>query len=423
MELLEAESPVPQDEAWKSILALLPPGPELERWARTTGAIRRRRGVKRASDLLRVALSYAFCNLTFKSASAWCRANRSADLSKWAVLRRLKGCGRWLEFLIVEKLKERMPPVPLQGLAIKLIDASRVAPEGSRGESWRIHAAYDPWGGQLVDIHITGDEGGERLDRFTVKQGDLVVADRTYATRRGLAHVVASHAHFLVRTNWQNVPLETEDGQPFDLFAALRSLKGLVPGEFAVRTVPDKRHGIRGVECRLVAARKPPEAAEAAREKVLAEAKRKGTNPDPRTLEACSYILLLTSVDSRTLDMGQILALYRLRWQIELTFKRLKSLLKVDVLRNRNAETARAAMAAKLLGALLVEDLATRAAPGANWSLTQLFGDVLRQAIMGAEAVNRLLTDPLLPTNWLREPPRNRQQQCQVTKALLLDLA
>lgn len=413
-----AQSP---DEVWYALLALLPPGPELERVARTTGAILRNRGVKGAQGLLRMALCYSLCDLSFKDTAAWSNANRSASISKWGVLHRLRQCGDWLVELVSQKLATQAPTVAFGGFSLKLIDASRIAQPGSRGETWRLHAIYDPWSSRLVDLQLTGNEGGERLDRFGFSPGDLVVGDRGYAHRRGLAHVAECGADFLVRMNWNNVPLEHRDGEPFDLFSFLRKLKDEEPGEIVLRTAADARHGIASTPCRLVAVRKPEAAAEATRQKALAEAKKQKRTLASETLEACSYVIVLTSVETCRLDAVQILAIYRLRWQIELLFKRLKSLLKLKNLRTRNTETARAAIAAKLLGALLIQELASKARAAADWNFTQMIAKALQNGVLGCEAVKRLLNNPALPISWLSEAPRTRQQQCLVTKALLLD--
>ena len=50
-------------------------------------------------------------------------------------------------------------------------------------------------------------------------------------------------------------------------------------------------------------------------------------------------------------------AMYRLRWRIELAFKRLKSLLHIDRLPAKDKNLARAWIFAHLIAALLIEDL------------------------------------------------------------------
>ena len=60
------------------------------------------------------------------------------------------------------------------------------------------------------------------------------------------------------------------------------------------------------------------------------EAARKQTALDPRSLVAAEFMILGTSLPTEGYPAGEMLMVYRLRWQIELAFKRLKSLLRMD---------------------------------------------------------------------------------------------
>ena len=407
-------------DAWHALLSLLSPGPELERLARTTGALLRKRGVREAPDLLRVALSYGFCGLSFTGAAAWAHSNGSGKLSKSAVLRRFQKCGSWLEGLLASQLSAPLPDELVAGMRIRLVDATRVSAPGDKGRSWRIHAVYAPWERRLQQLQITDHKGGERLDRFAVQSGDLIVGDRAYGGRRGVAHVVDGGGHFLVRSTWNHLPLESLDGKPFDLFEAFRGLPEEGPADFECRTVPDARNGIPSVRCRVVATRKTAEAAEAAQKKILAEAKKKGYQVDPRTLEACHYFFVVTSVPAQTLTPEQVLTIYRLRWQIEIEFKRLKSLLNLDDLRSKQPATVRAALAAKLLGAVCIEQLAAQFPDTQDhWTLTGLLKESLRQAILGQQAATRWLQNTAESTTRLRGDSRRRIPQCNAARALL----
>lgn len=403
-----------QGDVWHALLALLPPGPELERRARTTGAFRRKRGVREATDLLRVALSYGFCGLSFDSAASWARANESAQLCKAAVIRRIRGCGEWLEGLLLEKLSARLPNAQLGGLKVRLVDATRVSQPGSKGAAWRVHACYDPVSGKLCELFISDSKGGERLSRFTVQPGELFVGDRSYGTRPGIAHVVKSGGLFLVRTTWHHTPLESMDGTRFDLFATLRRLTGEDAGDFDVQVAQDDRHALGPIPCRLVAVRKPAEAAQAAKERILKEAKKKGHKVDPRSLEACEYFFVLTSLPRDEFAADAVLSLYRLRWQIEIEFKRLKSLLHLDDLRAVTPKSIRAALAAKLLGAALIQELVDGPkADTRHWTLSLVIYESVRQAILGAQACAKWLT--VQSARALLPPPDSRARQSQTT--------
>ena len=333
-------------------------------------------------------------------------------------MRRLRGCATWLEELLAYKLSQRLPTAPVAGLHVRLVDATRVCTPGSKGESWRIHAAYDPWLRQLVQIKITDNTGGERLDRFDVQPGELLVGDRAYGRRPGLAHVVAQGGDFLVRITWYHVPLETREGQPFDLLAALKELPQDGIGEFEVRLKPDERHAVPGIACRLVAKRKPDKDALEAKRRAKIVAKKGGHKLDDRTLEACEYFFVLTSLSPTVASAEQVLALYRLRWQIELEFKRLKSLLKLDDLRAKTPSTVRAALAAKMLGAVLVEDLVALRRNGArHWHLTQIIGECFRYSILGSQAAVRWMMQAT--TKHTRARKATRVLQCEATRALL----
>jgi hypothetical protein len=229
---------------------------------------------------------------------------------------------------------------------------------------------------------------------------------------------VRQGGHFVVRTTWHHAPLEDAGGGPFDLFAALRKLKGKQVGDFDARVAADERHGFAAVPCRVVAVRKPAEAAQEAKSRILAEAKKKHATVDPRTLEACEYFFVLTSLSRGDFAAESVLVLYRLRWQIEVEFKRLKSLLHLDDLRAMTPASIRAALAAKLLGAVLVEELATAGGSGEqHWNLTQLLYDSARQAILGPHAALRWLTDRTTRANCPLPGHRQRSLQCGTVQA------
>ena len=103
--------------------------------------------------------------------------------------------------------------------------------------------------------------------------------------------------------------------------------------------------------------RKTPEAAEATRAKLRREASRRQTKIDPRSLVAAEFMILATSLPDHSYPAHEILAVYRLRWQIELAFKRLKSLLHIDRLPTWTAQASRSWLYAHLIMALLCDDL------------------------------------------------------------------
>ena len=108
---------------------------------------------------------------------------------------------------------------------------------------------------------------------------------------------------------------------------------------------------------RLVAVKKAPQAAEAARRTARREAQKGGHQISQATLVAADWVILVTSLPPDTFATADILALYRLRWRIELAFKRLKSLVGLKGPPGTDARSARPHGLAHLLMILLLEPL------------------------------------------------------------------
>ena len=103
------------------------------------------------------------------------------------------------------------------------------------------------------------------------------------------------------------------------------------------------------------------------RKKLRAKASRKMRTLLPQTLEYAEYVSVFTTVTRRHLRAADVLELYRARWQIELVFKRLKSIIGVGHLPKRNEESCIAWLYGKMLVAMLVERLYVEAESFSPW--------------------------------------------------------
>ena len=348
------------DYQWPYLASFLAPRDIIEESAKDFGALRRKRSVDSADTLLRLVFAYGFCGMSLRQTAAWAEASDIASLSDVALLKRLRLAPDWLGHLLALKLAEKAtPPSGFQG-RLRLVDATVISRPGSTGTDWRVHMSLNLGTSTIDHIEVTDGSGGETLKRFSLRKGDVVIADRGYAHRSGIASVAKGDGDFVVRLPWSTVPLEDRDGGSFDLFDFLRSLPEGEAGEVLVQLKPDPRKMVPAVPARLVAVRKTEAAAEETRKKLITTASKKKKVPDPRSLEAAAYVILLTSLAGETLGAKQVLALYRFRWQIEIAFKRLKGLLELDELPAKESCLARTFILSKLLAALLLDDF-TRA--------------------------------------------------------------
>lgn len=345
-------------EQWESLLATLPRGFDLEKTLRQSGALVRRREIRSAEALLRLMLVYSLCGLSLRATAAWAQAHGVAVVSDVALLKRLRKAAPWVGQLLGAKLAERAgeKPAPM-AYRLRLVDATTASVPGSKGTDYRVHLGFDLASFQVDRIEVTGAQGAESYSRLEIGRGDLILADRGYCHRAGLAAVRQAGADFLVRINWQNLPLQDSQQKRLDLVHLLEQVHGSEAVEFEVTTVADKRRGLAALPVRLIVARKPQQAAEAERRRIHHEASRKGRTADPRTLRAAAYFFVLTSVPRQELNAQQVLDLYRLRWQIEMTFKRVKGLLHLGELPVKDPQLAHGYLCAKILAALMLEDL------------------------------------------------------------------
>ena len=66
-------------------------------------------------------------------------------------------------------------------------------------------------------------------------------------------------------------------------------------------------------------------------------------------------MIIVTSLDNESFSTDDVLALYRLRWRVELAFKRLKSLVGLKGPPGKDERSARPWLLAHLLAILLLE--------------------------------------------------------------------
>jgi hypothetical protein len=421
-------NPLVSDD-WAQISARIPVQVETLAWE--TKALQRRREVKSPLDLLRLVLAYSVCDWSLRLVGAWATTIGLGRLSDVAVWKRLRNTLPWLGRIIGTWLQQRQEGLAGRAVRVRLIDATVISGPASQGTDWRVHARFDLGAFSMTGVEITDASGGETLGRHAIGEGEITVADRGYAHRKGLATVFAALASFVVRITWQNLPLETVDGQPFDPISWLRA-QSHHPCETSVWvTTPAGRF-----EVRLVAQRLPEDKAEEARCRARTASRKKGRTPSKGTLFAAGYILLVTNLPAVTWTTEQVLALYRLRWQVELLFKRLKSILHMDRLRTKDPILAQVYLLGKLVGALLVEewtaDLAASSVadwftdtvrPVSPWRWMSLWTDMLCHAIRGPITVSRLLAALPHLARHLCDAPRRRRQQAACARQWLTTFA
>jgi hypothetical protein len=346
---------------WPYLMSFLGGVRRVEALARETGAFERGRKIGRPEVLLQLILMWAVAERSLMDTAMLAAEEGLADVSDVALVKRFAKAGPWLAALLSDLLGEAAPNV---GMRVRLLDATTVTRPGRKSTDQRLHFGLDLGSNRIDSVELSDARGAEGFERFSVAPAEILVADRAYGTRKGMAHVGNAGAFFIVPFAWPRVPLMTAEGKPFLLFKALRSLPEARAGEFSVRFVAPNG---QIMPARLVAIRKSEPATQAARKKALRGQTKHGNHSvDIRTLEAAGYLFVLTNAPQE-LTAQSVLDLYRLRWQIETKFKTLKSVLHLGTVPARTDAALQVYLLAKLLMALLIDLLVEQAESFSPW--------------------------------------------------------
>lgn len=314
------------DDGWSETLELLGGEGLITQSARETKAFQRPREVRTASDLLRLTLAYCLGKVGLRSIAAWAAASGIADMSDVALLGRLRNTGPWLQQLIGQLLRRKEAGIA-NGRLIRILDATAVAKAGVHEKKnnglWRVHCAFELGREQFDFVEVTDQSEAELIDRVPVVPGEIRIVDRAYLQAERIANVITQGGDVVVRAAWRNARWLAANGETFDLIGHLKNCR-----EDVIET-PVWLGLKKGdpLKVRLIALRKSEAAAAEARRKINKEAKAKKQRVRPETLIAAGFVILVTSLDQEEFPADTVLRLYRMRWRIELAFKRLKSLI------------------------------------------------------------------------------------------------
>jgi hypothetical protein len=314
--------------------------------------MRRARYISEPSTLLRVLLLHLASGCSLAETAARAKVSRLAQISAVGVFKRLRAAEPWLRWLAQQMRGEADVPLQVLGRRLRAVDATAVSEPGSTGSDWKVHYVVNLADLQCDFFELTDvGQGGETFRRVPVRAGDVMMGDRVYATPPGVAHVAKAKGDVIVRLNRQSLPIYEEARRRLALLPRLRLLEATQPREYVAGVQTAEGQWIPG---RLIALRQSAETTRWTRQRLKRRAQRNGLRITAEALEFAEYFMVWTTLPE-SLGMTQILEFYRLRWQIELVFKRMKSLLGLGHLPKKDPLSAQAWLEGKLFVGLLIE--------------------------------------------------------------------
>lgn len=318
------------------------------------GAFARARKVRSPMQLLQMAMGY--CGLDFSLRGCAGKFTEMQErISDTAVNKRLVACTPWIRAMLAS-LFGGAHQVANGSLRFVVIDGSTVQSPGAKGTSYRLHIAIDLVRLELVQVEVTDGRQGENLDHYLLQNGDVVLVDRGYNQPKTLVPQIDKGVDVVLRYNAHSMNLYDEKMQKINWMAKAKALDGKAGQVPAYLCHKGKR---MDVTVHLIPL--PPREAEQARRRVKENSRKKGHTVRAATLSLGGWVLVLTSLTLDILTTEAASQLYRVRWQVELVIKRLKSILDIDQLRARkDSLLGEFYLHGKLLYAAVIEKIARR---------------------------------------------------------------
>jgi hypothetical protein len=398
---------ITSDKDWKALVGHLPA--DLEQLAREHRVLNPQwpnAKVTDAQTLLRMILLHVGADLPLRQTVAvMARAGGPKVAQVW--LHKKMRCAQPFLAALVERMvsdvNREASPERWAGYEMLCMDGSTVSGPGAEGIDVRMHGVIRLHDLRVCGIRVTCVSEGETLRNFTWGEGQLIIVDRGYSNAPGIMWTVTQGADVLVRVNRGALPVYKEDGTAtIDVLDWCRGLRGHDAAErtVAIAHGPTRRRQL--LQGRLIGLHLPEAQALEARARTRRE---EGPSVTDEHLEASEYIVLFTTAPAARLSAERCVDAYRLRWQIELQWKRWKSLCHFDRLPNYRDDTMASWLTAKVLLGLLLDRIGSSMLDGNEairpiarqpWKLTSIIWPLIVSAVMPLRLANAAEHMPMI---------------------------
>jgi hypothetical protein len=424
---------------WESeVVPLLPAALDLQ--ASRLGALKRKRAFPNATVLLQGLLAYALAASSLAQLGAWGVLCDTVDIAASSWLKRLRAATPWLSWLLATLLAG----TPATWLSAsgrwrpKIVDITTIGLLGGSGDDLRLHLSYDLLEGCFDQFRLTDRRCGEELACHQLLPDEVAVVDAGYGRRHQIAAVVQQRAAIVVRIYLPTCPLHDRQGQPLDLVQHLARR-----GRVALELPAQIQYAGQAIPVRVLAVPLSADQQYCAQQRLRKTARRKGRTASPTGLLLAGWLVLVTTLPQQAWSAPAVVQLYRARWQVEVAIKRIKQLLRLQVLRCQTKESAVPLVTLYLIGWALSSELVAEVRPAlqaaaqpapatlpgqwpvadavvSSWRVQQLSLDLLRQQVWGQWTASRL--DAVLARlvrHLVTHPRADRQHQESVIRARL----
>lgn len=293
--------------------------------------LRRKRIVKMYSTLVQAAILYIVEKLSFQRLSDVMATKYGISMSDTAWKKQITKIAPVFYEVMMTYLSRKSKETEsnhVLGYSSYAIDATDISLEGKKGTVLRAHTVYSLSKKAYFRAHIADIHTGESVKLHNVEANNLYFADRAYGRTPQMEYMFVNNAEFVFRFSPSHVKLFKDvnctEKIDFKLYLSSSDASSSIDCFFKGKK--------RVYRIRVIVSSLPKEKAENAAKKAKRKSVKKQHKLSQNTLIYAKWLFLATSL-SGAIPSEQIVSAYKERWQIELHFKRSKSLLRFHKLR------------------------------------------------------------------------------------------
>lgn len=197
---------------------------------------------------------------------------------------------------------------------------------------------------------LTEQSTGESLKNFNIEEKDLIIADRAYGTIRSIEYCLNNGGEFIIRIKNKSFNLYNQNREKILLSDWLRTVSE--KAEELIIYIKDSNKNF--IPLRICAVKKTKEEIAIEEKRLKRLESKKQTTYSEDTKFTHEFMFVITSLPT-SVSAEKVLEYYRLRWQVELVFKRYKSLLGLGNIPTKTKESSEVWLNGKMFLALLIE--------------------------------------------------------------------
>ena len=320
-------------------------------------AIERKREIKNPADLIKLVFLYLTGAYSQIEMSVIALELGIAKIGDTGFLKKFAKCKDWLGWIVGQIIPSSIIEYPmpewLKKYILVALDASDVTEKGRSGRTFRLHYALNILKMCSLAYKITAERVGESLLNFDIQTNWLILADRAYGTLTSIEHCLKAGANFILRLKYNAFNLYDKDGNTIDLLEKLRDVTSDTVKEIEVYV---SLHTLGLTKLRVCATKIPDDKLEEVERRNKRKESKKQCVISEGAIEMSKFVVVITALPSIA-TANEIISLYRLRWQVELYFKRLKSIMDFGNVPLHREDSIFTWLNGKLLVSLIIEQM------------------------------------------------------------------